>query len=168
MKHANVVLLVLATGCDQAEDSGLHADTDGHTMDMDTGSDLDITGRSFDELRTAALETGTVVLAGLTLAEATSMDVIVGDPGAYEGNLVQVQGMVATVCSGNGCNADLLDHDGNLIKLQTDEGAEDALDLRDYTSVAQFGIAEGLGTNISDPVTIALQGAVFLATDCAL
>jgi hypothetical protein len=167
MKSSCVLALLLTVGCFPSDETGMPMDSDDHSMNMDTGAELDVSGCSFAELRTEALASGTVVLAGLSLDDATPMADILADPGAYEGSQLQVQGMVATVCTGNGCNVVLVDHEGGLIKLQTDEGAPGAPDLRDYTEVGHFGIGEGEFTNADDPLAIALEGAVFLATDCA-
>lgn len=91
--------------------------------------------------RAETLADGTAILAGITLQASTPIAEINGDPAAFEGQLVQVEGVVVAICTGMGCWTEVADDQDNRIRLKVEDGV---VDLRDLVAEARYVVAEGI------------------------
>lgn len=94
-----------------------------------------------EDPRSATLEHGTDVLAGVALDASTPIADLVADPEAHEGSTLQVEGTVVAMCQMMGCWAALDDGNGNRVNVQVQDGV---IDLRDLAASAHYMIAEGV------------------------
>ena len=125
-----------ATDDDVSDDDTAMPDDD--VADDDTSVDVceDATA-----LRANAVNDGTVIEAGITLAESTAIGEILGDTATYEDQLVQVEGFVADICSNAGCWAEITDLAGDTIILKVDDFY---LDWRTAVETGLYVVAEGV------------------------
>lgn len=94
--------------------------------------------------RAETLAEGTALLAGVTLDASTPIATINGDPAAFEGKLVQVEGSVVALCDAMGCWTELADADDHRIRLKVEDGV---VDLREHVAEARYVVAEGIFQN---------------------
>ena len=115
--------------------------------------------------RTAALEHGTQILAGVTLEASTPIADLLAEPEAFEGKVVQIEGQVVALCSMMGCWATLLDADGNQLNVKVEDGV---IDLREMAAEEHYMVAEGVFQAAGEhgsQVFIMEHGAVALAAE---
>ena len=91
--------------------------------------------------RSATLEHGEVLLNGVTLTESTPIADLIADVDAYDGELVQIEGVVVALCSGMGCWAQLDDGAGNRLNVKVEDGV---IDLREVVAKEHYMVAEGV------------------------
>lgn len=91
--------------------------------------------------RAETLAGGTAILAGITLNASTPIADVNADPAAFEGKLVQVEGMVVALCDGMGCWTEVADDADNRIRLKVEDGV---VDLRELVAEARYVVAEGI------------------------
>ncbi len=98
------------------------------------------------ELRAEALENGAALFNGVNLPEATPIVDILADMGAYEGDVVQIEGLVTEICSHAGCWAlleDPTDLEGTGLMIKVNDGV---MDFRTVMEIGNFVIGEGVFT----------------------
>ncbi len=93
-----------------------------------------------EALRDDALANGEVLWDGVTLEASTPMADLLGEPEAYDGQFLQIEGGVTELCTSQGCWAALTDADGNTMNLKVVDGA---LDFREHTEIGYYAIGEG-------------------------
>lgn len=91
--------------------------------------------------RTATLEQGTDILAGITLDASTPIVDLLADPDAHEGMTLQIEGTVVAMCQMMGCWASLDDGAGNRVNVKVQDGV---IDLREMAATEHYMIAEGV------------------------
>ena len=147
------MVLGLAVGC--SDDSSVPQDTgtgsdlssqveagaDAVTPDQGAGGDA----ASCDpaSLAEEAMNSGKKIFNGVSLATSTPIADILADASQHEGQVRRIEGFIATVCSSQGCYVALDDGTGKQINLKVVDGA---IDLRDYATVGQYAIGEGVYT----------------------
>ena len=92
-------------------------------------------------LRSEALDEGTMILDGVTLAESTPIADILTDPDAFEYQLVQIEGLVVGMCQSQGCWAAVEDPAGNSLLLKVNDGV---IDFGDYVELGNYMVGEGI------------------------
>ena len=158
-----LVCAVWTVGCDDAEgvdetDADADGDIDSGSADGDVedGGDGDIDENGDEDAdadepeiepcsregrRAYTIENGTELMTGITLEESTPIGEIVADREAFDGQPVQIEGIVMRICSNRGCWAELEDMtDGARLMLKVVDGT---LDFREVTEVGGYAIGEG-------------------------
>ncbi|NKB89967.1 MAG: DUF4920 domain-containing protein [Acidobacteria bacterium] len=91
--------------------------------------------------RQAAIESGDVLLGGVSLAETTPIADLLDEMEQFDGTVVQIEGTVVALCSGMGCWAQLDDGSGNRLNVKVEDGI---IDLREVASEEHYMVAEGV------------------------
>ena len=94
-------------------------------------------------LREEALTEGTEIFDGVSLPTSTPIADINANPAAYEGALVQIEGLVLTCCSNAGCWVTIDHPDGGSMNLKVIDGT---FDFREATERGNYMIGEGIFT----------------------
>jgi hypothetical protein len=119
-----------------------------------------------DYLRANALANGTVINSGVTLSSSTPIADILANLSQFDGQLVQIEGLVAAICDSQGCWASLQDPVGNQLLLKVTDGT---VDFRTVTAIGRYMVGEGIfneaGTHGSQ-VFIDDHGAVSGTISC--
>ena len=93
------------------------------------------------ERRAATLEHGESILAGVEMPASIPIADLIADPEAYDGELVQVEGVIVALCQNMGCWASLDDGQGNQVNVKVEDGV---IDLREITETEHYMVAEGV------------------------
>jgi len=91
--------------------------------------------------RAETLAHGESILAGVELTVSTPIADLIADPEAFDGKLVQVEGVIVALCQSMGCWASLDDGEGNQINVKVEDGV---IDWREITATEHYMVAEGL------------------------
>lgn len=94
-------------------------------------------------LREDALANGTPIFAGVTLAESTPIATILADAESYNGQVLQIEGLVVEICQDQGCYVGLADDAGNALNIKVDDGV---IDFRTLTQLGRYMVADGVFT----------------------
>lgn len=114
--------------------------------------------------RAATLAHGDPILAGVELEVTTPIAELLADPEAYDGKLVQIEGVVVGLCQNMGCWAALDDGAGNQVNVKVEDGV---IDFREITAAEHYMVAEGVFQVVGEhgaQVFIMEHGA-FVSTD---
>jgi len=91
--------------------------------------------------RADTLTNGESILAGVELTVSTPIADLLADPEAFEGKIVQVEGVLVALCQNMGCWASIDDGRGNQINVKVEDGV---IDWREITAIEHYMVAEGL------------------------
>lgn len=113
-----------------------------------------------------AQENGTQILAEITVGESTATTDILAAPADYEGQLVQVEGLIVAVCDNAGCWAEMREEGGNSIRIKVTDGA---VDFRMASVLGHYMVAQGIFQEAGPhgaQVFIMDHGALVGTTEC--
>ncbi len=165
MLRAILLPLGLLSACTGAkpDDSGTNpADSASDTSDSDSSYDVcqDPAG-----LREDVTTNGTVVLDGITMASSTPLADIVADPGSFDGQAMQIEGVIVEVCQTKGCYTILSDGDSHTVVLKVEDGA---FDFRDVTDTGYYAVGEGTFSPTGEyGPQVQISGAMVGTIQCA-
>ena len=114
--------------------------------------------------RADTLANGESVLAGVEMTASMPIADLIADPDAFDGKLVQVEGVIVAMCSGMGCWASVDDGEGNQMNIKVEDGV---IDWREITATERYMVAEGVFQKVGEhgmQVFIMEHGAV-VSTD---
>ena len=146
MALATALVIGAAAGCDRYAAGGpAHPDETAATEAAETEGADEAAAQEVPcepaALRADALNRGTQILAGLTLAESTAIARINESPADFEGQVVQVEGWVGATCSHMGCWTLIRDAAGNQIRLKVTDGV---VDFRRFVGAGRYVVGEGI------------------------
>ncbi len=110
--------------------------------------------------RAETLANGESILAGVELTGSTPIADLNADPEAFEGEIVQVEGVIVALCQNMGCWASIDDGQGNQINVKVEDGV---IDWREITATEHYIVAEGVFQTVGEhgaQVFIMEHGAV--------
>lgn len=121
-----------------------------------------------ENLRKDALEKGTQILAGVTAEASTPITDILADLNGFEGQFVQIEGIVVEICDMAGCYMTLSDPDGNKLNLKVTDWV---IDFREVAELGYYAVGEGIqqaGGEHGAQVFIEDHGAMLGTIQCDL
>ena len=91
-------------------------------------------------IRAELMETGRTLLAGITLTSSMDLAVLASDPAAHDGEFMQVEGWVTSICPMSRNSAMLENAEGGYVKVAGDHNA----DLVEFMEEGDYAIFEGI------------------------
>ena len=94
-----------------------------------------------ENLRQDALENGTQILDGVAAEASTPISEILADLNGFEGQFVQIEGIVVEICDMAGCYMTLSDPDGNKLNVKVTDWV---VDFREVAELGYYVVGEGI------------------------
>ena len=121
-----------------------------------------------ENLRKNALENGTAILDGVAAEASTPIPEILADLAGFEGQFVQIEGIVVEICDMAGCYMTLSDPEGNKLNVKVTDWV---VDFREVAELGYYVVGEGIqqaGGEHGAQVFIEDHGAMLGTIQCAL
>jgi len=97
--------------------------------------------------RAETLSNGTALLAGVTLEESTPIAEINADHDGFDGKVVQIEGVIVSICDNMGCWVELRDAEDNALRVKVEDGK---VDFRELVATSQYMVAEGIFQKVGE------------------